>query len=77
MQGCHTIQVAVGCDEEKKKKKKKDAKGEAERPPSPQPAAESFEDEDDDRWGSECSKCGHDGDLLCCEVRILLSALPF
>lgn len=70
------MQVAVGGGEGKngKKKKKKDERkpSEAERPPSPEPAAAgggSWDPNDDDRWGSECFKCGHDGDLLCCEVR--------
>lgn len=67
---------------EGKKKKKKESKKAARQPSAelqPEPAAEAGgirdwpdDDDDDDRWGSECFKCGQDGDLLCCEVRACL-----
>ena len=31
---------------------------------------EAAAEERSDRWEATCSTCGHEGDLLCCEVRL-------
>lgn len=66
----------MGGGEGKKKKESKKASWQPSAELQPEPAAEGGgirdwpdDDDDDDRWGSECFKCGQDGDLLCCEVR--------
>ena len=41
----------------------------AELPAEPGPAATS---ERSDRWEATCATCGHEGDLLCCEVGLCL-----
>lgn len=68
------LQVSLGAGEGKKKKDGKKAAAAAVAQPRPSEPAGGTEwddndDDDDDRWGFECFKCGHDGDLLCCEVR--------
>ena len=72
----------MGGGEGKKKKESKKGSRQPSAEQQPEPAAEAGGirdwpddgDDDDDRWGSECFKCGQDGDLLCCEVRFSSSA---
>ncbi|BDA50716.1 probable tyrosine-protein kinase BAZ1B at N-terminal half [Coccomyxa sp. Obi] len=65
--------VAIRGGEGKKKKESKKGSRQPSAEVQPEPSAEAVgirdwpDDDDDDRWGSECFKCGQDGDLLCCE----------